>query len=230
MEKLPSSPILAVIPARGGSRGVPGKNIRMLCGKPLIAWTIEAAINSQSVGRIIVSTNDPQIASVSREYGAEVLERPAEISGDQSASEDALIHAINSLDTRPEAMVFLQATAPFRRNDDIDRAVRIFRETQLDTVFSVAPSHDILWTEQDGRPVPVNHNPGKRLMRQNAAPQFKENGSIYVIRTSSLMENNSRFGKRLAVYKMAPEAALDIDSEFDFEIAETLMERLHYDN
>ena len=131
--------VLAIIPARGGSKGIPRKNIRILAGKPLIAYTIEHARQTPSVKRIVVSTDDPEIAAVSEQYGAEVVWRPAEISGDTATSESALLHVLNYLkdaeDYEPDLIAFLQATSPLRHPDDIQNAINKLQQEPKQELF-----------------------------------------------------------------------------------------------
>jgi CMP-N,N'-diacetyllegionaminic acid synthase len=212
-----------IIPARGGSKGVPGKNIRSVAGKPLLAWSIEDALESQYVSHVFVSTDDAAISDVAREFGAEVIDRPATLARDESSSESALLHALEMIVSRhkePDKVVFLQATCPIRTGEDIDLALAWFDENEADSLLSASPSHAILWEEHDGKAVPIGHAPAKRMRRQDMAAQFRENGSIYIFKPSVLRTFNSRFGERTVLFKMREEDGLDIDSIADFERAE----------
>ena len=144
--------VLAIIPARGGSKGIPRENLRLLAGKPLIAHTIERARQTKSISRIVVSTDDPEIAAVSRQYGAEPVLRPAEISGDTATSESALLHAMDYLQQtegyKPDLLVFLQCTSPLTLPEDIDGAVQALLDENADSALAVTPFHYFLWQAQ----------------------------------------------------------------------------------
>ncbi len=222
-----SERILAIIPARGGSKGVPGKNIRPLAGKPLLQWTVEQALHARMVDEVLVSTDDTEIARVAWAAGAGVVARPPELSGDLEPSESALSHALDAFrDGRgadPRLVVFLQATSPLRGDTDIDRAIARLEETQADSLLSVCPSHSFLWKEEQGLATPITHDWRKRPRRQDMAAQYRENGSIYVFKPWVLREGGNRLGGRIALFPMAEIAGIDIDSEWDFEAAERAM-------
>jgi CMP-N,N'-diacetyllegionaminic acid synthase len=222
-----SDEILALIPARGGSKGIPRKNLFPLAGRPLIVHTIEQALQSQQVSRVVVSTDDDEIARISRNAGAEVLARPPEISGDQASSESALLHALEALRTsegyQPALVVFLQCTSPLRLEDDIDRAIETLRAEEADSLLSVSPSHKFLWARKDGVASPLNFDYRNRPRRQDMAKQYVENGSIYVFKTKVLLDTGNRLGGKISLYVMDEDASLDIDSPVDMKIAEMLM-------
>lgn len=206
--------ILGVIPARGGSKSVPGKNIREICGKPLIAWMIAAAQRS-SIDRLVVSTDDENIARVSEEYGAEVMVRPTEISGDQSASELALLDVLAKLDgPAPEKLVMLQCTSPLTRPEDIDACIACL-DTH-DCCFSVHETSALLWDENGG----LNHDWTSRPMRQDRM-QYEENGAIYAMRTDGFLKNRYRFFGNWTMH--CTPKNIDINDPEDFLIAEVLL-------
>jgi N-acylneuraminate cytidylyltransferase len=223
--------IVALIPARGGSKGIPGKNIFPLAGKPLIVHTIEQSIFSSKVTSTIVTTDDDAIAAVSRNAGASVIQRPADISGDKATSESALIHAVQTLLAEqralPDLIVFLQCTSPLRKPEDIDLAIETLRSSGADSLLSVSPSHRFLWSETDGLAHSLNYDFRARPRRQDMTPQYAENGSIYVFKPQNLLESGNRLSGKIALYKMDEEAAVDIDSLLDMKLAEMLLhERL----
>ena len=218
---------IAIIPARGGSKGVPKKNIRTLAGKPLVAWTIEAALNASVVDRVLVSTDSEEIAEVVREYGAEAIMRPKELAEDRSPSEDALIHALQiagNID-QLEEVIFLQATSPLRTHNHIDEAVMLFRDAKADSLLSVYPSHVFLWEERQGLAAPILFDYNHRPMRQAMTNQFQENGAIYVFKPEVLLEGRNRLGGKIVLYKMPEQASLDIDTEMDMIVAEIMLKR-----
>ncbi len=221
--------VLAVIPARGGSKGIPGKNIRYIAGKPLIAHTIEQAKNAKHVGRVIVSTDSIEIASVSQKYGAEVIKRPAEISGDNSPSEAALLHVLdelkNNAEYEPELVVFLQPTSPCRRPEDIDNAILTLIDNNADSCLSAAPEHFTgRWRiGPDSIAKPVNFKLDNRPMRQDYHIEYLENGNIYVFKPWVLRKYKTRLGGKIVIYPMGRLESLQIDSPEDLELLEEVI-------
>lgn len=219
---------VAIIPARGGSKGVPRKNIRFLAGKPLIAWTIEAALASAMVERVIVSTEDPEIAGVASQCGAEVVWRPAELATDTASSEAALLHALDELRLKekcePDLVVFLQCTSPLTLPEDIDHTVRTLIEENADTALTVTAFHGFVWQRRkEGDAVGLNHDIKTRPLRQEREIQFLETGAVYVMRTEGFRRARHRFFGKTAMYVMPSERCLEIDDPVDFRIAEVLL-------
>lgn len=219
---------LAIIPARGGSKGIPRKNARPLAGKPLIAHTIECALKAKSITRVIVSTDDPEIAALSGQYGAEVIWRPVEISGDSASSEAALLHVLNYLKTaesyQPDFIVFLQCTSPLTTPEDIDGAVNALLDENADSAFTATPFHYYLWRkDSNGEAFGINHDKHVRLMRQEREPQYIETGAVYVMRTEGFLKAKHRFFGRTVMYITPSERRWEIDEPIDFRIAELLM-------
>jgi len=219
--------VVAVIPARGGSKGVPRKNIRVLAGRPLIAHSIQAARQSKHVSRVIVSTEDAEISRIAREWGAEVVPRPLELASDTASSESALLHVLDYLSREehytPDVVVFLQATSPLRQPGDIDRAVEVLYRKEADSVFSVRRSHDFYWRKDGETLTPVNYDYRRRPRRQELGEEYMENGSIFVVRTELLRETGNRLGGRIAVYEMGEWESFQIDTERDVVLLEQLM-------
>jgi CMP-N-acetylneuraminic acid synthetase len=201
--------ILGVTPARGGSKGVPRKNIRPLAGKPLIAWTIEAALASKLLDRYVVSTEDLEIAEVARRYGAEVLDRPKELATDQATTLAVLQHLLTQVDA--DAVVLLQATSPIREPGLIDRCIERFFETQAD---SLATGFLCRYREY-----------GTTSARRQEIPGFfYDDGNLYIVR-AELIRRGDRFGKRIERVILDREQGVEIDEEFDFWLAEQVIER-----
>lgn len=220
--------MLTIIPARGGSKGIPRKNVTLLAGKPLVAHSIVQARETAGVTRVVVSTDDDEIAAVSREWGAEVVPRPAEISGDKASSESALLHALDYLKERegyePELVVFLQATSPLRAADDMQRAIETLRREEGDSLFSACRVEGFTWRLAGGSLTPVNYDPAKRPRRQDLKEEiWEENGSFYILKPWVLRELNSRLGGRIVMHKMDRTASFQIDEPGDFELLEHLM-------
>lgn len=219
--------ILCIIPARGGSKGIPNKNILLLAGKPLVAYAIEAALQSSSVTRTVVSTDDVRIAAVAKAYGAEVVMRPQEISGDTASSESALLHVLEQFKKDeqyvPDVLVFLQCTSPLLIADDIDASIDILRERKVDTVFSVTPSHAYLWKQSNASVCGLNHDMYARGCRQVFEEQYLETGSIYVMNAERFLNRKQRFSDNMAFYFMPKERAVEIDDLMDWDVAEVYM-------
>lgn len=223
--------ILAIIPARGGSKGIPGKNIKSLGGKPLIQYSIDAALKSETVTRVIVSTDDENIARVSKDSGAEVCMRPINISGDKAASEDAIIHVLNVLkqneNYEPELIVFLQCTSPLTLAEDIDGIVSALQNESADSAFSAVRFYHFVWRKgKNDDAEGINHEKGVRQMRQDREQQFLENGAIYVFKTCDFLKTRHRFFGKTTIYEMPAERCLEIDEPHDFELAIEAMKRM----
>jgi len=221
--------ILALIPARGGSKGIPHKNMSLLVGKPLIAHTIEHALRARQVNRTIVSTDAPEIAAVSKQYGAEVIRRPPEISDDEASSEAALLHALKYLQEKegytPDIIVFLQCTSPLTLPEDIDGTVQALLDENADSALAVTTFQHFLWQwDEHGEAVGINHDKRVRLLRQKFKSQFLETGAVYAMRTDGFEKAKHRFFGKIAMYVMPPERCLDIDEPIDLIIAEALLQ------
>lgn len=220
--------ITAIIPARGGSKGLPGKNIKTLANKPLIAHSIIHAKETKLVDRVYVSTDDREIAEISRDYGAEIINRPDELAGDTASSESALIHAVEQIEATGvviDLVVFLQCTSPIRTGTDIDNAIKKVKTEGADSLLSVSPSHRFLWQEVDGVAKSINYDYRHRLRRQDMPSQYVENGSIYIFKPWVLKELNNRLGGKIALLTMSEATSWEIDSLLDFEIAESLLKK-----
>lgn len=225
MEKI----IYAVIPARGGSKGILGKNLRLLGGKPLLAYTILAAQASESISRIFVSTDSEDIAAVAMRYGAETIPRPKAISGDEASSEQALIHALEHFESKgihsPDILVMAQCTSPFMQASDIDGTVSLVSEKGHDSAFAAAPFHHFLWANSPIGATPINHDGKIRLRRQDLEPQFLEAGSVYAMRVDSFLKEKTRFCGRTSLYFIDDAArALEIDAPYDLIQAQAYLE------
>ena len=190
----PSSAALALIPARGGSKGIPGKNLQPIGGRPLVLRSIQAAQACRGVGRVVVSTDDHAIRSLGLEAGAEVVSRPEAIAGDSASSESALLHALEVLSEQgplPERLVFLQCTSPFTSAEQIDRVLGALDDPAINSSFAVQPWHGFLWRDDDRG---INHDPTQpRQRRQDLEPAYLETGAIYAMRTAPFLQGGSRF-------------------------------------
>jgi len=218
---------LAIIPARGGSKGIPRKNLQVLGGRPLLAYSIEQARKTPAIDRVVVSTDDPEIAGVAMENGAEVVWRPMEISGDCATSESALLHALDHLRTKedydPELVVFLQATSPLRQPDDIQNAITQLNVAGADSLFSACRVHGFIWRQDGQRLSSLSYDYGNRQRRQDLSEDLMENGSIYVFKPWVLRQCNNRLGGKITVYRMHVLESLQVDEPGDLELMEILL-------
>lgn len=223
--------MLAIIPARGGSKGVPQKNIKLLGNKPLIAYTIEAAKESDIFEKIIVSTDSQEIANIARKYGAEVpFLRPSEISGDEVSSDDVVIHALNFLKENGkeyDEVCKLQPTSPLRTAQHIKEAYKLLKKNNYNYVVSVCEcEHSPLWAGtlgENGCMDTFIEERYKRSCRQQMHTYYRLNGAIYMGRTEVYLKDRSFIGRGCYAYVMTQEESIDIDSMLDFQIAEVIM-------
>lgn len=215
--------ILCIIPARGGSKRIPNKNILPLGGMPLVAHSIKQAKQSKLIKKIIVSTDNAQIAGISQRYGAEVVRRPKNISGDRATSESALQHVIAQVESNgfyPDLIVFLQCTSPMRDPHDIDKAIETLYKKNADSLLSVCRNERFLWRVFHDRAQPVNYDYLKRPRDQDHPEEFMENGSIYIFKPEVMLKNGNRLGGKIALYEMDYWSSFQIDSLDDLELCE----------
>jgi len=211
--------ICAIIPARGGSKGIKKKNLQCVGNKPLIVRTIEAAKNSEYINRVIVSTDDKEISEVAQTNGSEVIDRPADISGDDANTESALLHVLNLLREKdnylPDITVLLQCTAPFTYAEDIDGTINSLKNNKADSAFAATNFHYFLWKYANTKSViGINHNEKEiRKRRQDVNPQFQEAGSVYAFLTDGFLTNKNRFFGKIIVYPIPSERLFEIDNE-----------------
>lgn len=225
----PREEVVAVIPARGGSKGIPGKNLRRVGGVPLIARAITSAHQARRIDRVVVSTDDAQLAAVAREWGADVVDRPSEISGDTASSESALEHAIDVLaarGVRTGILVFLQATSPFIDPRDLDAAVGRVAAGESDSVFSAVESWGFLWRlgadGGAGGATGINHDASIRPRRQDRELEYLETGAFYVMNAEGFRAARHRFFGRTGIAVVAERTSLEIDTVEQLELASVL--------
>jgi CMP-N,N'-diacetyllegionaminic acid synthase len=224
---------LAVIPARGGSKGVPGKNVKVLAGKPLIAWTIEQALASDSIDTVLLSTDDETIAAVARDHGADVpFLRPAELATDEALTEPVMTHALDWYAADGQAfdtVTLLQPTSPLRLAGTIDAAFRQFREEGADSLIGVVANHHFYWRRGAGGGAESLTDYRNRPRRQDIAAAdrlYRETGSIYISRVDAFRRSGNRVSGSIALFVMDELEGSEIDSETDFAILETLFSRI----
>jgi N-acylneuraminate cytidylyltransferase len=220
--------VLAVIPARGGSKSIPLKNIKPLAGKPLLAYTIETAKQSRYLDRCVVSTDHDDIAKVAAVYGAEVIHRPPEYATDKAPTELALLHAVGTLGQagyRPDYVVTLEPTSPLRSAGLIDRCIELaMKRTEADCVMTVIETRKCYGRILDGRFEYLFPDQPRR--RQDRTPLYEESSTVYVTRTSTLERHRSVLGLvRYAVVVDDPREAIDINEPLDFILAEAALAR-----
>jgi YrbI family 3-deoxy-D-manno-octulosonate 8-phosphate phosphatase len=222
----PDGPTVAVIPARGGSKGIPEKNLRPVGGTPLVERAIRAALAAPSVDLVVVSTDDRRIAELARGAGAVVVDRPAELSGDEASSESAVLHAIDEIEpglADPIGIcVLVQCTSPFVRGSDIEGVVALVRSGEADSAFTAAESHAFLWTSGDDGLLGVNHDETRRLRRQDRPVELRETGAAYAMTAEGLRRSGHRFHGRIGAHVVPAERGLEIDEEEELRAADLL--------
>ena len=223
--------ILAIIPARGGSKGIPGKNIKPLAGKPLIAYTVEASLKSKYITKTVVSTEDGRIKEAALAFGAEVVDRPAELAQDETKTAPVLLQVLDELEKtgyKPDITVLLQCTCPLRDEKQIDEAFELFFNSDCDSVFAARPmgvTHALWRKNLDGTYEGLydyRHRP-RRQDTDLHLPLYCETGATYIIRTDVLKEVKDFIGKKPEVYLNG--AIGDIDALSDFEYAEKALKK-----
>lgn len=223
---------LAVIAARGGSKGIPHKNLLDLCGKPLIAWTVEQARAARGVDVVAVSSDSDDILAAAEAAGAVGVRRPDDISGDLASSESAWLHALDATDGRMgrfDRVVALQATSPVREPGDIDNALATFDRDHLDSLLSVCEVEDYFnWRIGASGPEPINYDYRNRRMRQQIEKRYLENGSFYVLIPSLLREQNNRLGGKIGFHVMERHKMFQIDRPEDVKLCAAIMRSYGY--
>jgi CMP-N,N'-diacetyllegionaminic acid synthase len=226
--------IIGLIPARGGSKGIPRKNLATLGGRPLISWTIRSAMASGVLSRLIVSTDDPEIADVARREGAEVpFIRPAEFSGDEAQAIGVIRHALQALGLGAvdscQSVTYLQPTSPFRTAAQLREAVALFYDRRPDTLVSVQRvPHNMVPSAQmvpvdDGHPLWLDSPVGQVMRRQEKARTYGRNGpAILILSAKDVLEHGRLYGDRVMGYEMDRLSSLDIDDPLDLDMARAL--------
>lgn len=221
--------IVAVIPARGGSKGIASKNLVDFCGKPLVVWTIEQALAAQRIDSVWVSSDDANILEVATRAGANALKRPTEIAGDAATSESCWLHAIDAIDAGGEEpidiLVAPQCTSPVRKAEDFDAAVALFEREQYDSLFSATPIPDFnIWrTDADGCLDSFTYDYRNRERRQEKYPQYLENGSFWIVKVAVLRDQGNRLGGSIGAYTMDFWKSFQIDEPDDVRFCAALM-------
>jgi len=220
--------VLGLIVGRGGSKGLPRKNVKLLHDRPLIAWTVAAGLGAETLDRLVVSTDDAEIAEAARAAGADVpFMRPPELATDAASVYDAINHAIDSLGGGFDLVVLLQATSPLRTSADIDGAVRTLAATGATTCIGVTPSPKspawMFTRDEVGHLTPLLQKAGVTKRRQVLPPTYLVNGAVYVGDIAWVCENQSFFAPDVVSWEMPGERSVDIDTDADFAVADYLM-------
>lgn len=222
----PNASAIAIVPARGGSKGIPRKNLIPLLGVPMLVYTLRASMGCDWIAKTLVSTDDGEIAEVARAEGAEVVERPSELATDRSPTEPAVLHAMDWWKERegsdPDWVVLLQPTAPLRDSSDIDQAFKILARTGADCVLSVRERREFHWEVRGDLGFP-KWDIANRPRRQDLAPDTIENGAIYITRSSLYRSGGNRLGGKIAVSVMPGERSVDVDEAEDIPLVEAYL-------
>ena len=224
MKKVKRDRIVALIPLRGGSKSILKKNIKFICGRPLCAWVLDAAANSELIDSVYVSTDSKEIADVviNLNMGINIIERPSNLSTDKATTESVMLHAIEKIPFDFDSIVTIQATSPLLESAHIDSALVDFETLKYDSMLSAVRVKRFFWTK-DGSP--INYNPISRPMRQDFDGTFMENGAFYITKKSVLKNLECRVGGVVGIFEMDEKTAVEIDEPNDWDIVENLLNK-----
>lgn len=224
--------ILAIIPARGGSKGIPGKNIYPLAGKPLLAWTVAAALKSKYIDRVVVSSDDDKILTVAKKFGAEPIRRPKAISGDKAPFNKLIYHALDHLKNKekymPDILIYLQPTSPLRESKDIDKALSLLKGEVTSVIGMYEVDNKFLKSfvvDRKGHVKGAANDQFPFMNRQELPKTYMPNGAIYAIKTEIFLRTGKLFSGKTAPYLMNSEKSLDIDSLGDIKEAGKILDK-----
>jgi CMP-N,N'-diacetyllegionaminic acid synthase len=219
--------IIAIIPARGGSKGIPGKNLKPICGKPLLAWSIIQALGAKSINKVCVSSDSDEILDIAKTYGAIPIRRPESLSGDKASSESAWLHALDEVErtgAQVDWIVGMQATSPIRASSDLEGAIAQMDRDGLDSLLTVTEVEDFFnWRMGSEGPESVNYDYRSRKRRQSIEKRYLENGSFYVFRPQILREHNNRLGGKIGMFTMERHKMFQIDNPEDLTLCEAII-------
>ena len=214
--------IVAFIPARGGSKGIPKKNIKLFNGNPLISYTIKYANSCSMVDSTVVSTDSDEIAEVASKFDAEIIKRPEKISGDYATTESAIEHTLNTLTHKPDIIILLQATSPLRPKNSLENALNTFYNGKYDSLLSISPTHRFFWEISNNIAIPKYDfkNRPRRQDIKHEDIEYVENGSLYIFSYEHFMKTKNRLGGKMGYVIFPEEFSYEIDTTLDFTILE----------
>ena len=219
---------VAIILARGGSKGLPGKNIRNFSSIPLVAWSIIQAKQSSMISEVYLSSDSDEIILIGKKYGAKIIKRPDNLAEDSSKSEDAIVHAISKIDSEIDTITMLEPTAPLRKINDIDNAIKMFNSKKWDSCFSGATLESFLiWKKNENNELTsVNYDYRKQGPRQERQPNFHENGTLYIFKPEIILNYKNRFGGKIGLFPNCFWQSFEIDDLEGFNLCELIFD--HY--
>lgn len=222
--------ILAIIPARGGSKGIPKKNLIKINNKPLLFYTVKASLNSKFINRTIVSSDNSDILDNAKFFGSEIVKRPKKLATDFSQQESVITHVLQVLKKQenysPDIIILLQNTSPLRNSIHIDEAFNLFFSKKYDSLLSVYKTHKLFWTINHGKSISLTYDPKNRPRRQELKGEYVENGAIFITTKKAFEKTNSRISGRIGLYVMPENASIDIDEKFDIFLVSQIMKFL----
>ena len=211
---------IALIPLRGGSKSIPDKNIKPIAGKPLCFWVIDAAVSSNRIDQVYVSTDSEKISDLVRQgfKDVKIVVRPPELATDEASTESVMLHFVDQVDS--DILVTIQATSPLLQSRDLDTALDYFIDNKCDSLLTAVRSKRFYWTDTCK---PINYDPSHRPRRQDFAGTYMENGAFYITRTALLLAEKCRLGGKIGIYEMDTVTATEIDEPEDWNTVESLL-------
>jgi len=221
--------VLAVILARAGSQGIPGKNLRKISNTPIVEWSIRSALSSELISKVLLSSDGDEICSVGERLGCDVHRRKKVDAMGTTSSEQSLLAALREYQESSEysTIVLIQPTSPLTTPEDFDRAINMFFEGKYDSMVTVVPSHTFIWRSDDSEKPTPDYDPRNRPRRQEMENKFSENGAFYITNRKLLEESKCRLGGRIGMYVMQPHHSVEIDEEVDLKIIQELVNSMN---
>ena len=223
--------IIALIPARGGSKGIPKKNIKKFMGSPLIVHTINYALSCHRISDVYVTTDNLEISEISKNAGAKIIDRPSNISTDTATTESAIEHALSQINIKPDIIVLLQPTSPLRPEGSLEKGIKKFINEGYDSLLSISPTHKFFWRVSETKTTPKYdylNRPRRQDLNQNQI-SYIENGSLYIFSYNHFQKVKNRLGGKIGHIIFPEEYSMEIDTELDFEILQKNAELLKND-
>ena len=220
--------ITVLIPARGGSKGIPEKNILKICDKPLILYSIEYALSCSLINDVVVSTDDKKIAKLSMDAGAKIINRPYEFATDTASTESVITHFMDNINTKPDIIVILQPTSPIRPENSLELALKHFLSKKFDSLLSISPTHNFFWKIKKNNAIP-NYDFMNRPRRQDFTKEdisYLENGSLYIFTSNHFKKIKNRLGGKIGYVIFSEDYSIQLDSKLDIDILEKTLKKL----